>query len=282
MRANFEDAYRRLPPAAARLLRLLGLHPGEDVGAAAAAVLADLPEDEAADLLRTLVEHGLVADEGGGRFRLPGPQRDYARELAEREEPAADREAASRRVLDHYAAGAAAGDPRVEAEGLALLERERWKEAVQALEEGLRRAERDGGDRAVLLARHHLGRALVETGDLDRALDLLRPLPDAFAALPEPDRYSRGRALTSLGQAYLRLDRPVTALNLFGQALEIMRAEEAVEQQGDMFVHIADAARLRGDPVAEGAALDRAVELYAAVPSPKAGSTAERRAALGT
>ncbi|TDD73742.1 tetratricopeptide repeat protein [Actinomadura rubrisoli] len=280
MRANFENAYRELPPEAARMIRLLGLQPGEDIEPAAAAVLADVPETDAEGLLRTLAEHGLVTEAHGGRFRLPGPLRDYARERAEREETAEDREAAVRRVLDHYLAGPGGDGTRVEAEGLALLARERWTEAAEALEDGLRRAERDGDHREVLLARHNLGRALIETGDADRALDLLGPLPDAFATLP--DRYHRGRALMSLGQAYLRLRRPVTALNLFGQALEIMRAEETVEQQGDVFVHIADAARLRGDPVAEGAALDRAAELYACVPSPKADRAAERRAALGS
>ncbi len=279
MRANFEDAYRDLRPEAARLWRLLGLHPGENVGPRAAAVLADLPEDEAERLLETLARRGLLTETDGGRFALPGPLRDYARERTEREDPEDVREVALRRVLDHYLAGAAAAEG-VEAEGLALLERERWTEAADALEDGLRLAERDGDPRDVLLARHHLGRALIETGALDRALELLSPLPDGFAALPEPDRYNRGRALTSLGQAYLQLRRPVTAINFFGQSLEIMRAEEAVEQQGDAFVHIADAARLRGDSAAEGAALDRAVELYASVPSPKADAAAGRRAAL--
>ncbi|QXJ24426.1 tetratricopeptide repeat protein [Actinomadura graeca] len=276
VRANFEDAYRDLPPEAARLLRLLGMLPGEDVGPRAAAALADLPRDEARRLLGTLAARGLLAEEDGGRFTLPGALRDHARELAEREDPEEVREAALRRVLDHYLAGEGA----VGAEGLALLERERWTEAADALEDGLRRAEREGDPREILVARHHLGRALTETGALDRALELLAPLPDGFAALPEPDRYNRGRSLISLGQAYLRMRRPVTAINFFGQALEIMRAEEAVEQQGDAFVHIADAARLRGDAAAEGAALDRAVALYASVPSPKADAAAGRRAAL--
>ncbi|WP_242900949.1 tetratricopeptide repeat protein [Actinomadura terrae] len=275
MRAEFEDAYRDLPAGAARLLRLLGLHPGEDVGSRAAAVLADRPEDEVRDLLSTLARRGLLSDAGGGRFTLPGASHDHARELAERDEPEPEREAALRRVIDHYLAGR--GGPR--AEGLALLERERWTEAAGVLEDALARAERDGDPRDVLMARHDLGRALTETGEPDRALELLGPLPDAFAALPEPDDYHRARALTGLGQAYLRLRRPVTAVNLFGQALEIMRAAAAVERQGDLFVHLADASHLRGDTAAERAALDRAAELYASVPSSRARAVAGRRAA---
>jgi tetratricopeptide (TPR) repeat protein len=189
-----------------------------------------------------------------------------------------ERDAAPRRVLDHHLAGAAAGEAEIEAEGLALLDRERWAEAADVLEEGLRLAERDGDHRTVLLARHNLARALLETGALDRAIRLLGPLPDEFAALSADS--DRARALTTLGEAYLRADRPVAATNFFGQALEIVRAEESAEQQGDAFVHIADAARQRGDAAAEGAALDRAIALYDSVPTPKAEAAAHRRGAL--
>ncbi|TDD32412.1 tetratricopeptide repeat protein [Actinomadura sp. KC06] len=291
MRANFEDAYQGLGPAAARLFRLLGLHPGDDIGLAAAAALADVPEAEARELLETLVQRGLAAASGDpseqARFSLPGPLRGHARELAEREETAAGRDAALRRVLDHYLAAtatggrdAAGGEGVPEAEGLALLERERWAEAVETLQDGLRGAEDDGDPHAILMARHNLARALTMTGDLDRAIDLLGPLPDEFAALPEPDDYNRARALASLGEAYLRARRPVAATNFFGQALEIMRKQDAADQEAVMFVHIADASRQRGDRAAEGAALDRAVELYESISSPKAAPLAARRATL--
>lgn len=278
MRAKFEDSYRALPPDAARLLRLLGLQPGDDFGAAAAAALAGVPEADARDLLRTLADRGLVADAGGERHRLPGPVRDYAREWAVREDTEEERDAALRRVLDHYLSGPASGEAELEAEGLALLHRERWAEAAESLEEGLRLAERDGDRRTVLLARHNLGRALMETGDLDRAIRLLGSLPDEFAALS--DDHDRARALTTLGEAYLRAGRPVAATNFFGQALEIVRAEEAPEREGDAFVHLADAARQRGDAAAEGAALDRAIALYGSVPTPKAEDAARRREGL--
>ncbi|MEV0662519.1 tetratricopeptide repeat protein [Actinomadura luteofluorescens] len=167
--------------------------------------------------------------------------------------------AAVRRALDRHLAGAATGE--VEAEGLALLERERWAEAAETLEEALRLAERGGDPHAVLVARHDLAQALIGGGDLDRAIGLLGPLPDEFAALPEPDDPCRARALESLGEAYLRARRPVAAVNFFGQALEILRGLDEVGGQAAMFVHIADAARLRGDDAAERAALERAREL---------------------
>ncbi|WP_433477167.1 hypothetical protein ACQPZP_09000 [Spirillospora sp. CA-142024] len=264
MRANFEDAYRDLPQPAARLLRLLSLQPGDDIDPSAAAALADVPESEARGLLETLAERELLTADG--RFGLPGLVRAYARERAEREDSQEDRDAAMRRVLDHYLAATATGEGDLEAEGLALLERERWSEAAETLEEGLRQAERDGDLRTVLLARHNLARALTKAGALDRAIELLGPLPEEFAALPEPDDGNRARALASLGEAYLRAHRPVAAINFFGQALEILRRQDAVDEQAAMFVHIADAARQRGDHAAEQAALDRAASIQGGDP----------------
>lgn len=266
MRANFEDAYRGLPPAAARLFRLLGVRPGGDVGPAAAAALADVPEDEAGTLLAVLAARDLASESADGRFALPAPLRAFARECAEREETEAGREAALRRVLDHLLA-ASDEEEGLHADGLALLERERWSEAAEELADRLDEAEDDaaehGGDpHAALLVRHDLARALTRTGDLDRAIGLLGLLPDGFAALPEPDQHNRARALSSLGEAYLRAHRPVAATNFFGQALEILRKADDVDRQADTFVHLAEAARQRGDDAAMGAALDRAAELY--------------------
>ncbi|OLT32917.1 hypothetical protein BJF79_35650 [Actinomadura sp. CNU-125] len=265
MRANFDDSYRALDPAAARLLRLLALQPADGIGLPAAAVLVDRPEDETLERLRTLADRGLADDAGGGRFTLPGPVRVRAAELAETTDDPDERDAALRRVLDHYLTGAP-GTGLAE-QGLALLERERRAEAVETLEEALRNAERDadrdGGHRAVLLARYDLGRALTAAGDLDRAMELLGPLPEEFAALPEPDEYGRGRALLGLGEAYLRARRPVAAVNFFGQALEAMRALDAPDLQADAYAHLAEAARQRGDRTAETTALEAEAELRA-------------------
>ncbi|MFA1545158.1 hypothetical protein [Actinomadura chokoriensis] len=257
MRANFEDAYRELAPAAARLLRLLSLPPGEEIEPAAAAALAGVPETEARELLETLAAHGLVTA-SGGRFRLAGPVRDLARERAWHDESEADRNAAARRLLDHVLDFSSAGD---ESRGRAFLDRERWSEAVDVLRERLDRAEAEGDPHAILVSRHELARALIRTDALDRAIALLGPLPDEFAALPEPDDRGRAGALTTLGEAYLRARRPVAATNFFGQALEILRRHGTPDEQAALFVHIADAAGQRADHAAETAALVRATEL---------------------
>ncbi|MFB4310747.1 hypothetical protein [Actinomadura sp. GTD37] len=255
MRANFEDAYRELAPAAARLLRLLSLPPGDDIGPAAAAALAGVPEAEARELLEALAAAGL-AGASGGRFRLPGPVRVLARERAGHDESEAGRIAALRRLLDHSLATASEGD---ESPARGLLDRERWAEAADVMRERLDRAESGGDPHAVLVSRLDLARALIRTDALERAIALLGPLPDEFAALPDPDDRNRARALTALGEAYLRARRPVAATNFFGQALEILRRHGTPDEQAAMFAHIADAAHQRADHAAETAALLRAL-----------------------
>ena len=254
MRANIEDSYAELTPAAARLLRLLALHTGDGVDPAAAAALADVPEPQARELLDALTAHGLVT-ETGGRYRVPGHVRDFAHDRARREDTATDREAALRRLLDHHLAATAADGEEPGAEGLALLERERWAEAADVLEEALRRAEHGDDHHAALLARLDLARALTRAGDTRRAIDLLGNLPAQLAALPVPDQTARADALAELGEAHLREHRPVAATNFFGQALEIFRKENDTDRQAAMFARIAEAAHQRGDHTAEKAAV---------------------------
>jgi tetratricopeptide (TPR) repeat protein len=273
VRANFEDAYRELAPAAARLLGLLSLPPADEIGPAAAAALAGVPEAEARELLAALTERGLVTA-SGDRFSLPGDVRDEVRGRVGQDEA----EAALRRLLDHTLTPATAGD---DPQGAALLDRERWAEAAEVMQERLDRAEQDGDPHAILVARHDLARALVKTGALDRAIDLLGPLPEEFAALPDPDHRNRARALTTLGEAYLRARRPVAATNFFGQALEILREHGTPREQAAMFVHIADAAHQRADHAAETAALIQALLTQGGdplEPPPRAGRSSRRGA----
>ncbi|MEV4832850.1 tetratricopeptide repeat protein [Micromonospora sp. NPDC049257] len=98
----FSWSYRNLTPPAARLFRLLGSHPGPDVGIAAAASLAGLPRSQVSRLLAELAHAHLVTEHAPGRFTAHDLLRAYAGELAESLDPAEERQAAVRRGLDHY------------------------------------------------------------------------------------------------------------------------------------------------------------------------------------
>jgi DNA-binding SARP family transcriptional activator/tetratricopeptide (TPR) repeat protein len=101
-RAVFSWSYLRLSPPAARLFRLLGLHPGPDIGTRAAASLAALPVPKVRPVLAELAQAHLIAEPAPGRYACHDLLRAYATELAESEESGSDREAAVRRLLGHY------------------------------------------------------------------------------------------------------------------------------------------------------------------------------------
>jgi len=102
VRAVFSWSYQQLSAEAARMFRLLGLHPGPDVSVPAAASLAALAEDAARALLRELARAHLIAEHLPGRYDCHDLLRSYAAELAQNTDSHADRAAATGRVLDHY------------------------------------------------------------------------------------------------------------------------------------------------------------------------------------
>jgi DNA-binding SARP family transcriptional activator/tetratricopeptide (TPR) repeat protein len=102
VRAIFSSSYRLLSPAAARAFRLLGLYPGTDIASRAAARLVGVPVKEIGVLLAELARAHLVTEHTPGRFALHDLLRAYAAEQTHELDPADERHAALRRLLDHY------------------------------------------------------------------------------------------------------------------------------------------------------------------------------------
>jgi tetratricopeptide (TPR) repeat protein/transcriptional regulator with XRE-family HTH domain len=102
VRTVFSWSCRHLDPAAARMFRLAGLHPGADLDAYAAAALTASPAvAPAAQLLERLARAHLIHPAGPGRYGMHDLLRSYAAELA----AAAgedDCQAALTRLFDHY------------------------------------------------------------------------------------------------------------------------------------------------------------------------------------
>jgi len=109
VRAVLSWSYEQLSEPAARMFRLLGLHPGPDVSAAAAASLAGVSLADATAALRELTRTHVVAEPQPGRFAFHDLLRAYASQQAESEDSEADRAAAARRCRDHYLHTAHAG-----------------------------------------------------------------------------------------------------------------------------------------------------------------------------
>ncbi|WP_329218537.1 tetratricopeptide repeat protein [Streptomyces sp. NBC_01485] len=102
VRTVFSWSYRALSPAAARLFRLLALHPGPDVSRAAAAGLAGLSVARLRPLLAELTGAHLLIHHRPCRYVFHDLLRAYAGELLEAEESEDERRAALDRMLGHY------------------------------------------------------------------------------------------------------------------------------------------------------------------------------------
>jgi tetratricopeptide (TPR) repeat protein len=102
VRAVFSWSCRHLDESAGRTFRLLGLHPGPDFDAyAAAALTGDTTVEQVRRLLDTLARAHLIQPYGPGRYGLHDLLRAYARELAAQDGEEEERHALSR-LFDYY------------------------------------------------------------------------------------------------------------------------------------------------------------------------------------
>ncbi|ATY16999.1 SARP family transcriptional regulator (plasmid) [Amycolatopsis sp. AA4] len=100
--AVFSWSYRTLSAAAARMFRLLSLHPGPEVSVPAAASLAGNGLDQARSALSELGRAQLLAETGTGRFACHDLLRAYSAQTAREDETEQARHAALHRMFDHY------------------------------------------------------------------------------------------------------------------------------------------------------------------------------------
>ncbi|HEX6685405.1 MAG TPA: tetratricopeptide repeat protein [Candidatus Limnocylindrales bacterium] len=101
VRAVFSWSYAALTEPAARMFRLLGLHPGPGISVTAAASLAGVPVPEARRTLTELTQTNLLSEYAARRYSTHDLLRAYAAELipshdGERAQVAVDR------LIDHY------------------------------------------------------------------------------------------------------------------------------------------------------------------------------------
>ncbi|WP_406094303.1 AfsR/SARP family transcriptional regulator [Kitasatospora purpeofusca] len=95
----FEMTYRSLPTEQQEAFRLLGVHPGPDIGLHAAAALFGRPVDETDHLLEALLHCHLVQEETPERYQLHDLIREYAHVLTHDEGGSEEAATALRRLL---------------------------------------------------------------------------------------------------------------------------------------------------------------------------------------
>jgi DNA-binding SARP family transcriptional activator/tetratricopeptide (TPR) repeat protein len=224
VRAAFSWSYSQLSEQAARMFRLLGLHPGPDISVPAAASLAAAGEPQARRLLGELTRHCLISEHAPGRYAFHDLLRAYAASQARECDPESDRDAAASRILDHYLHTAN--------HGRALLRRPEQEPLALAPPAPGTRPERPADHRQALAwftAEHQVLLAIVtmaaETGTDRRAWQLPCAMAEYFRrrGCPQDQLTVMAAALA----AATRLDDPL------GQAMSLRRLGVARYSTGD-------------------------------------------------
>jgi DNA-binding SARP family transcriptional activator len=109
MAAAFEASYQDLDWGRQRFFRYLGLHPGPEIDAYAAAALTGLPLGEAAAQLDALCADRMLEEQVPGRYQMHDLIRQYARSLVSGDS-GDECERALDRLLDYYQHTALAAD----------------------------------------------------------------------------------------------------------------------------------------------------------------------------
>jgi DNA-binding SARP family transcriptional activator/tetratricopeptide (TPR) repeat protein len=231
----FALSYGQLDQPAQRIFRLLGLHPGEGFDALAVAALADLPLDDAQDILDALVDVHLVEEPEPGHYRLHDLMREYAANLAATDD-AGESAAAIRRLIDHKVHAIATFTRPMET-GAACLEfptpQAARPDLVEAIDDGTRWLEANRRGLTAIID------AAVRTGDHVSAWQLPRvswrflflhgyyddvietQLRGLAAARAAADDAGTAACLNYLASAYFRTGRVTEVLSILPQAIDI-------------------------------------------------------------
>ena len=296
VRATLDLSYQGLPAEAARLYRLLGVHPGTEFGGGVAGAVLAFAGDgtdgdsgsggaraDPGELLDVLHDANLLIDIGEDRYRFHDLVRLHATGKAAEDESAAERAAVFRRIADHYLATATRAERAIDPKH-PLRERSYGPGPVitEDFGDGIRAAldwlERELPNLMVVIRRARAAGERDITWQLADALGpffLRRKHYDAWhtsyaeglaAARELGDRAAECRMLTSGGQGELGRGDAARALEMFEEAARLFAAA------GDELGY-ARTSNYRGLAHQRAGQLDEAAELFewAAVELPRCG-----------
>ncbi len=275
--AAFDLSYRDLTTAQQQLFRRLGLQPGADIDAYAAAALDDTAVPAARHHLEGLYDLHLIEEPVRGRYRFHDLLGDYARSLAATDPPI-ERDAALNRLLDYYlhttivaashlTVRTRATDPPVIHQPSSIPELATrnagiaWLEAERAnLHAATAYAALHGWDLHAI----HLSTAMHDflrtQGPWNQALTLHQTA--LGVAHKAGDRLGEANALRDLGVVqYLTDDYPAAAVNL-EQALVLYRDLGDRLGEANALKDLGFVQRLSGDYPAAAVSLEQALVLY--------------------
>jgi tetratricopeptide (TPR) repeat protein len=253
--AVFELAYRGLPELAARVFRLLPVHPGKDVSVATVEMLADAEASEVRRALTALAQMHLVEAAPGstGLWRMHDLVRLYARHLSDARAQACERERALDRLVSYYLSMSQAADDQVRgrtdvsdpAAFTSLDEALTWLDAERpGLIAAVETAADTGRDQAAASLPLSLAQYLARRHLFDDLLTITTVGLSAARRLG--DRDLEGSALTNLGLALEKLRRPEEAIAAHRDAVTVFRAVGDRDGEGDALNNLGLALRDKG------------------------------------
>jgi tetratricopeptide (TPR) repeat protein/transcriptional regulator with XRE-family HTH domain len=251
--AAFNLSYEDLAPDQQRLFRRLGLHPGTDIDAYAAAALDGTDPAAARRGLEALYDQYLLTEPTRGRYRMHDLIREHARALAGRLDPDSDRDQAIARLLDYYQHTAALVGAR--------LARQTRPGRPPAGPAGL-----PAGPTGLPAVPAGLP-AVPGLDDAARALAWARANRASLSACLDhangTGQHARVIALTAALAGLWRRDGPWTdAMSRHAAASQVARALADPLAEANALTDLGDVRELTGDNTGAVQALERALDLY--------------------
>ncbi len=275
--AAFELSYRDLSPEQQRLFRRLGLHPGPEVDAYAAAALDSIHLTQARRGLEALYNDHLVDESLPGRYRLHDLVRAYVRCLASQDD-ARGNDAAVDRLLDYYQHASTIANRRIAprsdptipplahplADSLDLSNRPRalaWLEAERGnLGACIDHAAAHSRPSYVVSLANEMHTFLDVAGHWDQALAIHR-LASTAARLTS-DRLGQANALNDLGIVQRMTGDHASAIASLTEALALFRDLGHRLRQANALYELGVVQRLAGDYTAATADLTETLTLF--------------------
>ncbi|MEV0176103.1 tetratricopeptide repeat protein [Streptomyces sp. NPDC050803] len=260
--AAFALSYGQLDAEQRRMFRLLGLHPGTDLDAYAAAALADLPLDRAETVLEDLLDAHVLAQHVPGRYTFHDLLREHARTTAGAEETEESRYEAVTRLLDHLLHTTCVAMDLLFPEGrkrrpqpppsptpaVPLATAARATAWVESERTNLIAAGVHAADAGRPAYTGHLAAALNHYLDVHAHHQDARTLhaQAVQACRRAGDRSGEARALTDLGRLKSHEGRYAEALDDFERALDLYRATGERAGEARVLNHLGDLHRRQG------------------------------------
>jgi tetratricopeptide (TPR) repeat protein/transcriptional regulator with XRE-family HTH domain len=279
--AALDLSYQDLDEGQKHMFRRLGLHPGTDIDAYAAAALDNIDLATARQCLDALYDQYLLTEPAHGRYRFHDLVGEHARDLGTRDAPT-DSEAALHRLVDYYLRIALAADrhlarhtpagkpapsdvaptdiPNLPDRNSAVswMEAERFN--LHAIADYAATHERPHQAIAIAAAMHGFLRS---QGHWPQALTLHRLALDM--ALQIDDRLGQAGALADLGDMQTLSGAYPAATSSHEQALELYRGLGDILGEANALNRLGTVQQAAGDRRTATTNLTRALELHRAL-----------------